>query len=235
MIPALLLSSLQPAFAADDAAPRSGNQLSARVQLRYTDVLTTRSGSRWRGKIIERGEVYRIRLEDNSEVAVPKTDVVSVTRELHPGYPHRGQWTARAGIGAEVAFVTATRNAGLATGPYVELALSRNFGGGFEPEIVIALTPIGPEEGNLVPEIGIGATYYLQPFKRAKPFTSTQIILWGLEGDLGLRTGPGFMLDVSPNFGVAVSQGVTLMTQEKGDDVGAGIGYHVTLQGQGRF
>lgn len=234
MIVALLLAALttQPAH----AAPQAGNQLSKRTQLRYQDVLTTRSGSRWYGKIIERGEVYRIKLEDNSEVAVPKEEVASLTRELHPGYPHKGQWVARLSPGAEVAFATGSTNAGLTTGPYVEMSFGRNFGGGFEPEIVIVASPIAPEQGSITPEIGIGARYYLQPYKRAKPFTSTQVILYGQHGDLGLRTGPGFLLDISPGFGLGISQGVTLMTQVGEDDeVRAAIGYHFTIQGQGRF
>ena len=217
-------------------APKRGNQLSKRTQLRYQDVLTTRSGSRWRGKIIERGDVFVIRLDDNSEVAVEKAEVASVTRELHPGYPHTGQWIGRVAVGAEVAFITATTNAGLQTGPYLEVALGRNFGGGLEPEIVFVLTPIGPEEGVYTPEIGVGARYYLQPQKRAKPFTETQIIFYGAQGDLGLRTGPGFLLDLSPNFSLGASQGVTLMTQVNDEgDVGAGVGYHFTFQAQGRF
>lgn len=234
MIVALLLATLLATPAR--AEPPRGNQLSARTQLRYQDVLTTRAGSKWRGKILERGEVFRIRLDDNSEVVVEKADVASVTRELHPGYPHTGQWTARLAVGAEVAFITATQNAGLQTGPYLEVALGRNFGGGLEPEIVFALTPIGPTEGVYTPEIGVGARYYLQPYKRAKPFTETQIIVYGGEGDLGLRTGPGFLLDVTPNFSLGASQGVTLMTQENAEgEVGAGIGYHVKFHTQGRF
>jgi hypothetical protein len=237
MLVALLSASLllSPARAADDA-PRAGNQLSKRTQLRYTDVLTTKSGSRWRGKLIERGDVFRIRLDDNSEVAVPKEEVASITRELHPGYPHKGQWDLRAAAGAELAFITSTSNAGLTVGPYIELGFGRNFGAGFEPELVVCLTPIGPEDGQYEVEIGAAARYYLQPYKRLKPFTNTLIVFYGTEGDLGLRTGPGFLLDVSPNIGIGASQGVTLMTQ-KGDDgeVGAGVGYHFTFQAQGRF
>jgi hypothetical protein len=235
MILGILLATLltPPAHAAPS---RAGNQLSSRTQLRYQDVLTTHSGSKWRGKIVERGDVFRIRLDDNSEVVVEKAQVASVTRELHPGYPHTGQWTSRVAIGAEIAFITATRNAGLTTGPYLEVALGRNFGGSFEPEVVFALTPIGPEEGGYTPEIGVGARYYMQAYKRAKPFTETVIILYGAQGDLGLRTGPGFLLDVSPNFSIGASQGVTLMTQENAEgEVGAGVGYHFTVQGQGRF
>jgi hypothetical protein len=237
MIAALCLALLAApdAHAASDGA-RTGNQLSKRTQLRYQDVLTTRSGSKWRGKLIERGEVFRIRLDDNSEVAVPKEEVASITREPHPGYPHTGQWETRAAAGAEVAFVTATTNAGLQVGPYVEVGLGRNFGGGFEPELVVILTPIGPEDGRFVAEIGVAARYYLQPFKRVKPYTNTQIVLYGTEGDLGLRTGPGFLIDVSPNFGIGMNQGVTLISQEGSDgELAAGIGYHFTFQAQGRF
>ena len=236
MILALLSASLlaTPAHAGADA-PRGGNQLSARTQQRYQDVITTRAGSKWRGKLLERGDTFRIRLDDNSEVAIAKEDIVSVTREPHPGYPHKGQWQARAAVGAEVAFVTATTNAGLQSGGYVELGFGRNFGGGFEPEIVLVLTPIGPDPGQLVPELGVAFRYYLQPYKRVKPYTNTQIILYGAEGDLGLRTGPGFLLDISPNFGFGMSQGVTLMSQVKDGEQAAGIGYHVSVQAQGRF
>lgn len=235
MIVGILLATLltPSAYAAPSGA---GNQLSARTQLRYQDVLTTHSGTKWRGKLIERGDVFRIRLDDNSEVVVEKAQVASVTRELHPGYPHTGQWTSRVAVGAEIAFITATQNAGLTTGPYLEVALGRNFGGSLELEAVFALTPISPQEGAYTPEVGVGARYYMQAYKRAKPFTETVVIVYGEEGDLGLRTGPGFLLDVSPNFSIGASQGVTLMTQEnEAGEVGAGVGYHFTVQGQGRF
>jgi hypothetical protein len=240
MVSSLLLAPLLATLLTPSAAAapqqRVGNQLSARAQLRYQDVLTTRSGSRWRGKIVERGEMFVIRLDDNSEVSVEKAEVASVTRELHPGYPHTGQWTSRIAVGAEVAFITATTNAGLQTGPYLEVALGRNFGSALEPEIVFALTPISPVEGAYTAQIGVGVRYYLQPLKKAKPFTETQLIVYGAQGDLGLRTGPGFLLDLTPNFSVGVSQGVTLMTQVNAEgDVGAGVGYHFTGQAQGRF
>lgn len=235
MLTTLLALTLTSPTALADDAPRGGNRLSKRAQLRYQDVLTTRSGSRWRGKLIERGEVFRIRLEDNSEVAVPKAEVVSVTRELHPGYIHKGQFITRVSAGAEIAFATGQDNAGIQSGPYFEVGLGHNFGGAFEPEIIVALVPLGPEDSSMVPEIGVSARYYLRPREKAKPFTATQIIFYGGQGDLGLRTGPGFVLDVSPNFGLGVSQGVTLMTQAVGGEASVAIGYHVTLEAQGRF
>jgi hypothetical protein len=237
MLTALLAATLTSpvALAESDSAPRGGNRLSKRAQLRYQDVLTTRSGSRWRGKLIERGDTFRIRLEDNSEVAVPKAEVVSVTRELHPGFLHKGQWITRASVGAEIAFATGESNAGIQSGPYVELAFGHNFGGAFEPEINVVLAPIGPDDASMVPEIGVSARYYLRPREKAKPFTATQIIFYGSQGDLGLRTGPGFVLDVSPNFGLGVSQGVTLMTQSVDGEASVAIGYHVSLEAQARF
>lgn len=237
MIALLSLALLAPSVAhAGSDAPRVGNQLSKRTQLRYQDVLTTRSGSRWRGKLVERGDVFRIRLDDASEVSVPKEEVASITREPHPGYPHTGQWQARASVGAEVAFVTATTNAGLQAGPYVEVGFGPNIGGGLEPELVVILTPLGPEDGQFVTQIGVSARYYLQPFKRVKPYTDTQVVVYGTERDLGLRTGPGFVVDLSPNFGLGMSQGVTLMSQVGADgEQAAGVGYHFSVQAQGRF
>jgi hypothetical protein len=231
----LLFASLL-APSAHAAPARSGNQLSKRTQLRYQDVLTTRSGTRWRGKIIERGEVFRIRLDDNSEVAVPKAEVQSVTRELHPGYPHTGQWDARLAGGVEAALVSGTENAGVQAGPYMELGLGHNFGGSFEPELLVVMAPLGPESGSITPELGVCLRYYLAPYKRAKPFTSTQVIFYGSQGDLGLRTGPGFMFDLSPNIALGVSQGVTLMTQSTSEGGNAaGVGYHLAFEAQGRF
>jgi hypothetical protein len=214
------------------AAPL-GNQLTKRAQLRYQDVVTTRDGTRWRGRILERGDVYRVRLDDNSEVAVPKEQVASVTRELHPGYPHTGQWEARAGLGFEIAFAASGENAGTQYGPMLEIGFGRNFGGPFEPEVLVALSPLGPEDGSITPQLALGARYYLQPLRRAKPYTSTQIVVIGTRGDLGLRTGPGIVFDITPNIGVGVSQGVTLMTQT--DPEAAAVGYHGSLQVQGRF
>lgn len=228
----MLLLTVLPAVA--HAQPR-GNQLSSRTQLRYQDVLTTRDGSRWRGKIVERGDVFRIRLEDNSEVAVPKAEVASITRELHPGYPHKGQWSARGSAGFEVAFATG-ENAGVQYGPLLELGLGRNLGGPFEPEAVVILTPIGPREGFYTPQFAAGFRYYLQAYERAKPYAATQLVLWGFAEDLGLRSGGGVQLDLSPNVGLGVSQGITLMTQGTSEGgVAVAVGYHVALQAQGRF
>lgn len=227
----LLLLVFAPVALPAAAAPQ-GNQLSRREQLRYQDVVTTRDGSRWRGKVIERGDVFRVRLEDNSEVAVPKAEVVSVTRELHPGLPHRGQWQSRATVGFEVAFQTG-ENAGVNYGPTLEVGLGRNWGGAFEPEVSVTLSPMAPEAGTYTAQIGIGTRYYLQPFDRAKPYAATQVVVAGSYADLGLRTGGGVLLDLTPNFGVGLDQGVTLMTQ--GAPIAVGVGYHVGLLAQGRF
>ena len=64
---ALLLTLLAPEA---EAAP--GYKLSKRVNLRYQDVIVTNDGTRWCGKIVEKGEVFRIRLEGQSEVAIPR-------------------------------------------------------------------------------------------------------------------------------------------------------------------
>ena len=72
-----LALALLAALASPLAHAGAGNELSKRTQLRYEDVLTTRDGSRWRGKIIQKGDIYRIRLEDKSEVAVLKENVMS--------------------------------------------------------------------------------------------------------------------------------------------------------------
>jgi hypothetical protein len=229
---ALLTTLLLLAPFEAEAAPM-GNRLSEREQLRYQDVVTTRDGTRWRGKIIERGDVFRIRLDDTSEVAVAKEQVASITRELHPGYPHSGQWSARCGLGFEIAFAASGENGGTQYGPMLELGFGRNLGGSLEPEIVVALAPIGPEDGSYTPQIAVGARYYLQPLRRAKPYTSTQIVAYGTRGDLGLRTGPGIVFDLSPNLGLGVSQGVTLLSQTRPE--AAAVGYHAAAQVQGRF
>lgn len=251
MLVPLLLSLLSPPAAAappeapsvraerqddDDeeaGAVRGGNRLSKRAQRRYEDVLTTRGGSRWRGKIVERGEVYVIRLDDGSEVAVPQADVASVTRELMPGHPHTALFGVRAALGGEVAIVASDTNAGTQYGPMAEFALTRNFRGPFEPELKIIASPLGPEDGKYSFQVAIGTRYYLVYNRRAKPFTYTDLVVWGQHGDLGLRTGPGFMFDFSPNVGFAVSQGVTLMSQA--DPKATGVGYHVLMSLQGRF
>ena len=232
-----LLLQTSPALASS-----AGNQLSKRAELRYQDVLTTRNGSRWRGKVIERGEVFRIRLDDNSEIVILKADVASVTRELHPSFPHTGQWDARAAVGIEVGIVASDVNAGAQYGPLVELAVGYNFGGPFEPELVLALSPIGPDDDAVTAQLALGLRYYLQAFKKAKPFTSTHIVVAGAQGDIGLRSGPGFLFDVSPNFGFGVSQGVSLLSQavkgagrDGGDYEATAVGFYALMQAQGRF
>ncbi|MFZ5476024.1 MAG: hypothetical protein ACOZNI_04555 [Myxococcota bacterium] len=214
------------------AAPR-GNQLSKRAQLRYQDVLTTRDGSRWRGKLVEKGDVYRIRLADQSEVAVPKAEVASVTRELDPAHPHRGQWVTRASAGFEAAVAIGEGDGGFRIGPYTEVALGLNVGGALEPEVIVAVSPIGPAAGSYTPQLAVGARYYGNTSRPTKPFSTTQLVVFGSHADLGLRIGGGALLDVSPNFGLGVSQGVTLLTQTDPDTTA--LGYHAQVQAQGRF
>lgn len=218
-------------------APRAdaaaGNELTRRAQLRYEDVLTTRDGSRWRGKLLQTGDTYRIRLDDKSEVAVPKENVLSVSRELQTGYPHSGQWAVSVEAGLEIAIVAADANAGAQFGPLVQTTFTRNFGGPLEPELIVGTCPLGPDDGSANVQLGVGARYYLAPTRRAKPFTSTQVILYGTHGDLGLRTGPGMLYDVTPNLGLGFGQGVTLMSQTK--PKATGVGYHVMATAQGRF
>ena len=219
-----------------DAAPRI---LSKRAQARYEDVVTTKDGSRWRGRLIEKGEVYRIRLPDNSEVAIPKEQVQSVTRELDPGLPHQGQWGLRASTGLELGVRLADSNAGLRYGPVVELSLAHSFGGSVEPELLVVLSPMGDAQGNYTTQLGFGTRIYFQPERRAKPFAATQFVLMGSQGDLGLRTGPGFQWDWSPNAGIGFVQGFELISQLKnsdGDDqVAVALGYHMMVEAQLRF
>ncbi len=224
-----------PAQARDaDNHPAAGNRLSKRTQLRYQDVVVTRDGSKWRGKLLEKGDVIRIRLEDQSEVAIPRDQVATISRELHPGLIHTGQWGIRVSPGLELAFASAERDAGVQYGFYMELAASHNFGGALEPELLLVISPIGPQnDGSVTAEAGIGVRYYLQPTRRAKPFTSTQVIYYGTRGDLGLRTGPGFLWDITENVGLGVNQGVTILTQDNPEAVA--IGYHAAFTAQGRF
>jgi hypothetical protein len=218
---------------AKTARVRGGNTLSKRAQLRYEDVLTTRDGSHWRGKITEKGDKFVIRLVDGSEVAAAAEEVASVSRELAPGFLHTGQWGLRASLGGEIAIVSADQNAGSQYGPLAELALTHNFKGPFEPELVLVIDPLGPEDGSYQWQLAFGTRYYLVSNRRAKPFTYTELVFFGEHRDLGLRTGPGFIWDLTPNLGIGVSQGVTLMSQA--DPKATGVGYHVLLSAQGRF
>jgi hypothetical protein len=228
---ALLALTADPALA---AAPATGNRLSKRIQLRYQDVLVTRDGTRWRGKIIERGEVYRIRLADLSEVAVPKEQVASLTRELDPGLIHTGQWVARVSAGVEAAVAIGDEAAGLRSGPLLELSLSKNISAAFEPEVIAVLSPLGTdEEGGWAWQLGVGARFYLSPTRRLKPFTITEVVVAGVHADLGLRTGPGLLWDLTENIGVGFSQGFTLVSQV--DPSTTMLGYHVALDAQARF
>jgi hypothetical protein len=224
-------------FAASAAEARTTEatgafQLSTRVNRRYQDVIVTIDGSRWRGRLIARGDLYRIRLADQSELVIPKEQIVSVTRELNPGLVHSGQWCFRASPGFEAAFVIADEGGGPQYGGLLEVAIARNWGGSFEPELTVTLTPIGPQ-GSLTVEAGIGIRYYLQPDSKVKAYTNTQLILYGNRGDLGLRTGPGFMWDLSPGFGIGTNQGVTLLIQD--NPAAVAVGYHAALTLQGRI
>ena len=158
---------------------------------------------------------------------------MSVSRELQPGYPHTSQWVVSVEAGVEIAIVAADTNGGAQFGPLVRTTFSRNLGGPLEAAIIVAQCPLGPDDGGLNLQLGAGVRYYLAPNKRAKPYTSTEVVLYGSRGDLGLRTGPGMMYDVTPNFGVGFSQGVTLMSQTK--PKATGVGYHVMVATQGRF
>lgn len=224
----LFLSILHPV-----AEAASGYRLSKRVNLRYQDVIVTKEGTRWCGKIVESGDVYRIRLTGQSEIAIPKEDISSVTRELNPVLLHTGQVTLRVTPGVEAAFVIADENGGPQYGLFTEAALGVNFGGSFEPEITLTMTPVGPDDGRTNLELGLGLRYYIQPDSKTKAFTNTQIVMFGSRGDLGLRTGPGFTWDIGQNFGFGIHQGVTLLIQD--DPEAVAVGYHVGLTGQGRF
>lgn len=230
----LLAPALALLVSADVALASEGAfRLSPRVNRRYQDVIVTQAGARWRGRILERGEVYRMRLADNSEIVLRKEDIVSVTRELHPGLLHNGQWCARFTPGVEVAFVIADQDGGPQYGLFGELAIAHNWGGAFEPELTLTVSPVGPKDGQVTAEVGLGIRYYLEADSKTKAFTNTQIILYGTRGDLGLRTGPGFMWDLSPGFGLGTHQGVTLLIQDDPDAVA--VGYHMGLTAQGRF
>jgi hypothetical protein len=220
-----------PAHASDNTGT-GAFALSARVNRRFQDVIVTTDGSRWRGRIIAKGEVYRIRLADQSEMAIPRAEVVSVTRELNPALVHNGQWCFRATPGFEAAFVIADEGGGPQYGGLLEVAVAHNWGGSFEPELTVTLTPIGPRD-SLTVEGGLGIRYYLQSESKAKAYTNTQIVLYGNRGDLGLRTGPGFMWDISPGFGLGTNQGVTLLIQS--EPAAVAVGYHAGLTVQGRF
>jgi hypothetical protein len=215
------------------AAPRSNFELSKRVNLRYEDVIVTRDGTRWRGKILERGDEYRIRIAGNSEVSVPKEDIASVTRELHPGLLHNGQFVARVTPGVEGAVVIGEGYDGPPGGLLVVAGIAYDFGGLFEPELFLASSPIGPGEVNINSQFGFGFRYYLQTGTRAKGYTYTEFILGGAHQDLGLRTGPGFILDLGQNFGIGVNQGITLLTQL--DPEAVAVGYHLGVNSQFRF
>lgn len=215
-------------------AARGKNKLSKRVQLRYEDVITMRDGTRWRGKLVERGDVFRIKLQDGSVVAVRKEEVEAVTRELNPDYVHNGQWVTNAYAGAEAALQISS-NAGARYGIYAAASLGHNFGGTFEPEVFVAMTPIGPEDlitANSI-QFGLGTRIYLSPNRRAKPFTETLIVTGGTHYDFGLRSGPGLLWDLSEGFGLGFTQGVTLMVMSEPELLG--IGYHIALVAQGRF
>lgn len=233
----LLLTLLLPT--AD--AKKPGHSLSKRNQARYEDVVTTKNGSHWHGRLLEKGENYRIKLADDSEVVIPKEDIQSVTRELSPGFPHSGQWGMRVGTGLEVGVRLADSNAGLRYGENLSLTLSRSFGGSVEPECFFILSPLGTEQGSYALELGLGTRVYFQPERRAKPFASTQFVLGGSQGDLGLRTGPGLQWDWSPNAGIGFVQGFELISQLKGSDdsessvKAVAMGYHFMVDFQLRF
>ncbi len=232
-MPLALSFALLCLWAPSAQAADSAFALRPRVNQRYQDVILTTTGTRWRGRVTERGELYRIRLADNSEVVLRKDEIVSVTRELHPAHLHNEQWCARFTPGFEVAFVIADVDGGTRYGFFGELSVARNFGGAFEPEITLAVSPVGPKDGAVNAQLGLGIRYYLQPDKKAKAYTNTQLILFGTRGDLGLRTGPGFMWDLSPGFGLGTHQGVTLLIQDSPEAVA--VGYHAGLTAQGRF
>ena len=158
---------------------------------------------------------------------------MSVTRELQTGYPHPGQWGVSVNAGVEIAIMVSGPNSGAQFGPLVETTFTHNFGGAFEPELTVIESPLGPTDGSLNFQLAAGVRYYLAPKSRAKPFTSTQVILYGSHADLGLRTGPGMLYDVTPNLGIGFVQGVTLISQT--NPSAFGVGYHAMLSAQGRF
>jgi hypothetical protein len=231
----LLVVLLGTLFAAPTSARAAApGQLGKRESQLYQDVLTTRDGSVWRGRLIERGEVYRMRLDDGSEVVVPQAQVATISRELHPGFPHRSQVEATANIGFEVAYMLGGNlNGGLKRGPMAQLGLALPIKATLSPEVAVTLTPISEREGVYATELVVGTRYYIQSTRRSKPYAFTQFVVAGTEGDLGLRTGTGLLYDLSPYFGIGVSQGVTVLVQTKTGLVGPG--FSMSGVAQGRF
>lgn len=215
-------------------AAHAGNKLSKRVQQRYEDVVVMRDGTKWRGKIVSKGATYRIRLDDHSEVCVAKEDVEAVTRELHPGLLHNGQWTINAYAGGEAA-VQLGNNLGPRYGLYFAASFGHNFGGTLEPEIFVDTTPLGADDlitGNSI-EFGVGARIYLTPTRKVKPFTETLIVTGGTHYDLGLRSGPGLLWDIGESFGLGFTQDFVLVVQSEPEIFA--LGYQANLTGQVRF
>jgi hypothetical protein len=141
----------------------------------------------------------------------------------------------------EVGVLLADANAGLRYGPTLELTMARGFGGSVEPELIAILSSMGAEQGQYTFQLGAGSRVYFQPERRAKPFASTQFILYGSQGDIGIRTGPGFQWDMSPYAGISFVQGFELVSQLKGQQgeegavAAVGLGYHLMIELQGRF
>lgn len=242
MLTLLLFTLLNPAFAKkdkdpEDETPHVGPKVSKRADKRYEDVITTTDGTRWRGKVLERGDTWRILLDGRSEVVVPKDKIIAITRELHPGYLHAGQWGLRATLGFEGGARVAGANAGAPYGATSRITLSRSFGGLLVPELQVAWSPFGRDQGTYSTQAAFGARVYYQEDQRGKPFTDAHIIFAGGLEDIGFRTGTGFQWDVTPSTGLSGTLGVLVLTQD--DDYFNGtalaIGLSLGMEGQVRF
>ncbi len=198
----------------EEGVSRVGPRVSRRAQPRYEDVLTTENGTRWRGNITERGDSWRIVLPSRSEVVIPKDEIVAITRELHPGYVHSGQWGFRWTLGFEGGARVGSAKSGARYGAANRFTLSRSFGGLAVPELQVAFSPFGFDEGDYSTQIAGGARIYYREDQRGKPFTDTHIVFAGSLADLGFRTTTGFQYDTSPNFGLSGGLGVLVLTQK---------------------
>jgi|GEM_PF-2993501 len=209
-------------------AKRVGDELKAQKRSRKKsgegmlreDVLYVSDGSVYRGIIIDKQDIYRIRLMGGSVIAIPASNVLRVSREERFAHEtgHARQAGFRVGLGGVAGLSYPAEDEYFITTETLEAALTYAPSHSFEVESSVLLKDDGWKGA-------LGFRYFVNPNQSVKGYQLTSVIIGGEKSALGLRLGNGVQWDLTKGFGMYVHHGATFYAQEEG----VHVGYHVDI------
>ena len=214
-------------------AKRVANELKAQKRSRKKsgegmlreDVLYVSDGSVYRGIIIDKQDIYRIRLTGGSVIAIPASKVLRVSREERFAHEtgHARQAGFRIGLGGVAGLSYPAEDEYFITTETLEAAITYAPSHSFEVESSVLLKDDGWKGA-------LGFRYFVNPNQSVKGYQLTSVIIGGEKSALGLRLGNGVQWDLTKGFGMYVHHGATFYAQEEG----VHVGYHVDIGAQFR-